>query len=141
SMTAKQRFKVVLFENPRTGTKSYRVTGTKRDGSRIRENFTDEHSAKCRHLDLEKEWLDRESETGLRATKLTDIQIHIAELAFRRLEHDEELSKAVEHWLRKGKQEAAAIATESPRIDDAVTKFKGWLDGEGDGTGNGHCTL
>jgi integrase len=137
--TSKQRFKVLEFTNPRTFSKSWRVTGTKRDGTRIRENFPDEHSAKCRHVDLEAEFLQRETETTLRATKLTEKQLHLAELAFARLPDDDDMPNAIEHWIRKGKQ--TAIAAESPRIDDAVTKFKEWLDGEGDGSGNGHCTL
>lgn len=124
----KQRFKVLSYENPRTGSKSWRVTGTKRDGTRIRENYSDEHSAKCRHIELESEFLKRETETTIRATKLTDVQIHLAEMAFSRLSDDSDLPRAVEHWITHGKQQAVTV--ESPRIDDAVDRFKLWLEGK-----------
>ena len=35
----KQRFKILAFINPRTKTTSWRVSGIKRNGQRIRENF------------------------------------------------------------------------------------------------------
>ncbi len=134
----KQRFKIVPYLNPRTDSTSWRVTGIKRDGTRIRENFPDEHSAKCRHIELEGEYLARQTDTTLRATRLTDVQIHLAELAFSKLSDDADLPRAVDNWLKHGKQHHVA---ESPRLDEAVVKFKEWLDGKGDGTGNGHCTL
>ncbi len=135
----KQRFKIQNFTNPRTGSVSWRVTGSKRDGTRIRENFSREHDAKCRHIDLEAEFLSAQTETGLRATTLTDVQIKLAELAFKRLPEDEDLPRAVDYWLKYGRQHRPTA--EAPRLDAAVTKFKGWLDGEKDETGNGVCTL
>ena len=137
--TIKQRFKVVPFTNARTGSISWRVTGRKRDGTRIRENFKDEHSAKCRQVELEAEYLKRETETTIRSTKLTDVQLHLAELAFARLDDDADLPRAVDYWLQHGRQNA--IAGESPRIDDAVKQFAAWLDDEPTANGNGRCTL
>ena len=137
--TIKQRFKVVPFTNPRTGSISWRVTGRKRDGTRVRENFRDEHSAKCRHVELEAEYLKRETETTIRSTKLTDVQLRLAELAFARLDDDADLPRAVDYWLQHGRQNA--IAGESPRIDDAVKQFAAWLDDEPTANGNGRCTL
>jgi integrase len=134
-----QRFKIQPFTNPRTQTVSWRVTGTKRDGSRVRENFAREHDAKCRHIELEGEYLSRATETTLRATGLTDTQIKLAEMSFKRLADDADLPRAIDHWLRHGKRNA--VVTESPRLDDAVKQFNAWLDGAKDSTGNGVCTL
>jgi site-specific recombinase XerC len=133
----KPRFKVVLYEN-RTGSKSWRVAGIKRDGSRVRENYADPKEAHLRQVELEGEFHARETETILRATRLTDTQVHLAELAFARLSDDADLPRAVDNWLKHGKQHAVA---ESPRIDEAVEKFKSWLDGESEENGHGHCTL
>src|SRR2546430_852428 len=68
----KHRFKIVPFLN-RTGSQSWRVSGVKRDGTRVRENFSDPKGAHCRLIELEGEYLGRASEdTALRATRLTD---------------------------------------------------------------------
>lgn len=123
-----QRFKVLPFENKRTGGQSWRVTGTKRDGSRVRENFADQASAECRQNELEIEWLARQTETGIRATRLTDVQCRLAETAFARLDRDEEILSAIDHWLKHGK--ALAVA-ESPRLDDAFKQFVEWLPKSG----------
>ena len=135
----RQRFKVLTFTNPRTGSVSWRVTGSKRDGTRIRENFSREHDAKCRHIDLEAEYLSAQTETGLRATNLTDTQIKLAELVFKRLTDDGDLPRAVDYWLKHGRQNHTNV--EAPRLDEAVKKFTEWLDGAKDSTGNGVCTL
>jgi len=135
----KQRFKVLTFTNPRTGSVSWRVTGSKRDGTRIRENFSREHDAKCRHIDLEAEYLSAQTETGLRATTLTDTQIKLAELVFKRLTDDGDLPRAVDYWFKHGRQNHTNV--EAPRLDEAVIKFTEWLDGAKDSTGNGVCTL
>ena len=121
------RFKVQPFDNPRTGSKSWRVTGIKRDGSRVRENYADQKAAQCRQIALETEYLTGHRETALQATKLTDVQIRLAEVAFIRLESDQDMPLAIEHWLKHGK---ALSVAESPRLDDAFTKYGIWLDGE-----------
>src|SRR6185312_539464 len=111
----------------------------KRDGSRVRENFLEAKDAQLRQIELEGEFLARQqSDSTLRATRLTDTQVHIAEVALSKLEDDADLLRAVDYWLKHGKHHHVV---ESPRLDEAVEKFKKWLDGEGDGTGNGHCTL
>jgi len=91
--TIKQRFKVVPFTNPRTGSISWRVTGRKRDGTRIRENFKDEHSAKCRRVELEAEYLkQRESMSGM--------QTQSKEITARAATIDELLSNVVPNFLQ-----------------------------------------
>jgi len=123
----KQRFKIIPFLN-RAGSQSWRVSGIKRDGARVRENFGDSKAAHCRLIDLEAEYLGRApDDAALRATRLTDTQLKIAEAVFPRLHADEELLSAVDYWIKKGREQAV---TESPRLDDAVEQFKSWLDAD-----------
>ena len=136
--TPKHRFRVRLFINQRTESKSWRVDGTKRDGTRIRENYADLDDAQHRQIALEGEFLARQTDTTLRATRLTDVQVRLAELAFSKLSDDADLPRAVDDWLKNGKQKHVS---ESLRIDDAVKKFKAWLDNEPSDNGNGNCTL
>ena len=68
---AHERFKIVPFANQRTGSESWRVTGIKREGTRIRENYADAKAAHCRKVELETEyWTRAPQDTSLRATKL-----------------------------------------------------------------------
>jgi integrase len=121
----KQRFNLQEFNN-RGGSRAWRVTGTKRDGSRVRENYRDERSAQCRKIELEAEYHALHADTDLRATKLTHEQIRLCEVAVIKLGEDwQRLLDAVDHWQKNGKQ---AAVVESPRIDAAVEQFKGWLD-------------
>lgn len=136
--TLKNRFKILEYEN-RAGSISFRVTGIKRDGTRVRDNFKDPEEATLRRVELETEYHSRDPEAAaLRATRLTDAQVHLAERAFARLSDDDDLIRAVDYWLKYGKHHHVA---NSKSIDEAVKEFGEWLDGKGDGTGNGHCTL
>lgn len=120
-----QRFKITEFQN-RAGSVSFRVAGYKIDGSRIRENFLDENAARCRQIELETEYLRQPSESTIRATKLTDDQLRLAEQVMRRLGDDWPYAMdAVDHWKRAG---AKALPVESPRLDEAVDKFLEWVE-------------
>jgi integrase len=121
---AEQRFKVKEFENASGKTTSWRVDGYKRDGTRVRENFSQEATAKARAADLELEYLGQHSPARLRETSLTDNQLRLAEAAFIRLPNELDLLPAIEHWINQGKQNAVV---ESPRLDDATDKFFTWL--------------
>ena len=121
----KARFKILPFTNPRTGTPSWRVTGTRRNGERIRENFASAQEAQYRHTELEAEFHAANGVAALRATRLTDEQVGIAEAAFKRLERDEDLITAVDHWLRTGKP---TTIKESPRLDEALKAYEDWLE-------------
>jgi integrase len=135
--TLKQRFRIEKFVNQNdTGTFSWRVSGYKRDGTRIRENYADMALAQNRHLELETEF--HQNDVTMRATCLTREQIRDAERAFAKLPEGADIIDVVGWWLKQGKKQAVS---ESPKADEALIKFKGWLDGEGDGSGNGHCTL
>ena len=120
----KARFKIIPFTNPRTGTPSWRVTGTRRNGERIRENFARAEEAQYRCTELEGEFHAANGVAALRATRLTDEQVGIAEAAFKRLEQDQDLITAVDHWLRTGKPKTIG---ESPRLDEALKAYADWL--------------
>lgn len=128
--TLRQQFKIQPFANPRTGSQSWRVTGFKRDGTRIRENYADQKEAECRQVALTTEWLTGQRETTVQATKLTETQIKLAEAAFLRLDNDADLMLAIDDWIKHGKQRMVA---DSPRLDEAFTAYENWLAKE--------CTL
>ena len=120
-----ERFKIQPFTNPRTGTESWRVTGMKRDGSRVRENFAEQASAQARQIELKTEFLTGHRETEIKATKLTDEQVRLSEAAMLQLGEDwQRIIDAVTYWQQHGKQRAAI---ESPRLDEAVEKYLEWL--------------
>lgn len=119
----KGRFKIINFKN-RTGSQSWRVTGTRRNGDRIRENFQDDQSAQCRQLELEAEWHMRKTEQQIRSTKLTETQIGIAETCFCLVEDDTHVLTAVRYWIANGKLIAPK---ESPKLDDAFEQYKTWM--------------
>jgi integrase len=121
----RQRFKILKFLNPRTETTSWRVSGIKRNGERIRENFADPREAQYRYTELEGEFHATNGAAALRATRLTDEQIAVAEAGFKRLERDEDLLTAIDHWLRTGKP---AVVKESPRLDDALKEYTTWME-------------
>jgi len=120
----KARFKISSYTNPRTGTASLRVTGTRRNGERIRENFARADDAQFRQTELEGEFHAANGVSALRATRLTDGQIGIAEASFKRLEDDEDMLTAVDHWLRTGKPKTIK---ESPRLDEALKSYLDWM--------------
>ena len=122
----RQRFKILKFINPRTDTTSWRVSGIRRNGERIRENYVDPQEAQLRYTELEGEFHAASGTAALRATRLTDEQVAIAEAGFKRLERDQDLLTAIDHWLRTGKP---TVIKESPRMDEALKQFKTWLEG------------
>lgn len=122
------RFTVKEFTNA-SGSKSWRVDGYKRDGTRIRKNYADEDEANNKRLELELEFRRGETVSAIRATRLTETQVAIAEAAFLRLGpgNDAEMSLAIEHWLTHGRQRAVV---KTVRLDDAFEEFKTWLNNQ-----------
>jgi integrase len=119
------RFIMREYKNA-SGTTSWRVTGRKRDKTRIRENFADEKEAEARQIDLELEWKRGDVRSELKATKLTDEQLSLASLAVHKLGEDwRRLLDVIEHWHRSGANNAPI---ESPRIDNAVEQYLVWLE-------------
>ncbi|WP_309398565.1 tyrosine-type recombinase/integrase [Cerasicoccus maritimus] len=75
-----ERFKIEKFKNP-SGNTSYRVTGYKPDGERIRKNFRYRADAIEYRANLEKECLEGKHDRLLVRTKLSAEQIADAETA------------------------------------------------------------
>lgn len=108
------------------GPDSYRVTGTKTDGERVRKNFSGAH-AEAKAKD-EKRALETEAFNGqerLCSTWLTPEQLQGAETAYGKVKTPAELLGAVDYWLDHGKTVAVA---KSPRIKKAAMAFEDWLD-------------
>ncbi|HTG44818.1 MAG TPA: site-specific integrase [Verrucomicrobiae bacterium] len=118
------RFSIAPFTNPVTGTQSWRVAGYKLDGSRIRENYAEEKAARCRQIELETESLARQSETNIRATKLSETQLRLAETVFIKLDDEADILRAVDYWLKHAKDKTVE---HSPRLDEAWEAFAAWL--------------
>ena len=120
----RHRFKLIPFTN-RGGSESWRVAGITRTGRRIRENYNDANSARCRQAELEAEYLARAGEnTALRSTRLSEVQARIAESVFPMLDRDDDLLVAVNFWRQHRHQHAEV---ESPRMDDAIEQYVAWL--------------
>lgn len=121
---SKHRFRVIEFRN-HTGSQSWRVDGYKLDGSRVRENFADLKTAQCRQLELEAEALKQPLDNAVRATKLSEDALRVAEFAMLKLGDDwARLPDAVDFWLKAG---GKTIPVDSPRIDDAIGQYLDWL--------------
>jgi integrase len=75
----REAFKLSHFTNP-SGQTVWRVSGTKKDGSRVRQNFKTELEATARKQELETEGLNHQP-IPFRQTKLTPEQIQDAERA------------------------------------------------------------
>ena len=120
----RQRFRITEFRNP-SGATAFRVSGCDRDGKQFRENFKDEAGARCRQIELETEYLQGERETAIRATKLSEDQLRLAEMALSQLGDDwGRILDVVYHWKRTG---GKSVPIESPRVDEAVDQYLAWL--------------
>lgn len=121
---ARRRFKLRPYLND-SGTRSWRVDGYRKDGSRVRENFADKREAELVAANMEAEHHAAPPPEDPRrvVTRLTDDQLFIASQAFLRLESEADLVLAVDYWLRNGKQKTV----ESPRLDEAFSQFQKWL--------------
>ena len=90
-------FKVIEFRNP-SGETVYRVSGTKRDGTRVRRNYSTEAEATDHKQRLENEWHNLISQIALKHTKLSTDQVAEAERAFDDL-GGKPLAEAVRFYL------------------------------------------
>lgn len=126
--TADSRFRILEYTNPRTGSKSFRVTGTKRTGERVRDNFAEEPAARARQIELETEWLQGHAETAIQATKLTSDQLRLCEASIIQLGEDwPRMLDAIASWKQTGKHHALL---DSPRLDEAFEKFKAAIEAD-----------
>jgi integrase len=90
-------FKIQTFQNA-TGSTSWRVTGTKADGSRVRKNFSERTDALQEMADHEADFEGTATAPKVQRTRLTTEQISEAEAAIRH-SGDRNLAKLVSHYL------------------------------------------
>lgn len=79
AMKLRGQFEVTEYTNPATGTTSYRVTGTRPDGTRVRENYKLKAEAVGRKGRLEIEALGSTPGADLKTTRLTQAELSDAE--------------------------------------------------------------
>ena len=99
-LAGKHRFHVVEFINP-SGEAAFRVAGYLPSGARVRENFKTQEEAIGRRaeLDIEAANIITTTATRMKATRLTDEEIKIAERVFPRVgEHS--LDFILEYFLK-----------------------------------------
>ena len=78
-------------------------------------------------MELESDYLAMETDTAIRATKLTQEQLQLSEMAVIKLGEDwPRLLDAADYWLKHGRHHAFP---ESPRLDEAVKEYLAWLQG------------
>lgn len=90
-------FRIVEFANA-TGTTSWRVTGTKADGTRVRKNFSSKPEAAQEVADLEADMLGQPVTQKTQRTKLSSDEIAEAEAA-KLAAPGRNISKIVSHYL------------------------------------------
>jgi integrase len=92
-----QHFKVISYKNT-AGTKSWRVTGTKQDGTRIRQNFAEKAEAIQTMSDLEAEVAGHVEISKPQRTRLSGDQLESAEAAIKAAA-GRDILKIVTHYL------------------------------------------
>jgi len=97
-LAAKERFHITHFVNP-SGENAFRVSGYKPNGERVRENLKTQEEAVGRkaELDIEAANIVTTTATRMKATRLTDEQIKIAERIFARI-GDRSLDQIVDYF-------------------------------------------
>ena len=114
-------FDVASFDN-RSCSQSWRVTGTKQNGERVRKNFKTKAEALAEKQRLEIEAANLRPAAGLVRTRLTHDQCAEAERAFSDL-NGQSLPLAVRYFLDNYRDTSS-----SPRLLDALKQFIEWLD-------------
>ncbi len=92
-----QRFKISKYSN-KSKSVSWRVTGTKLDGSRVRMNFADEFEAKQSLADLEGEIAGHVEAPRIQRTRLAPEQLADAEAALQSA-NGRKIAPIVAHYL------------------------------------------
>ncbi len=115
-MRPRGQFKLIPYRN-RSGSASWRVSGTSRDGLRIQRNFQSLDAAKVFLAEQTVEAINRDADYSMRRTLLSPAQISEAELAFRNLKSGT-LADAVKLW-----NETSAAASRSISVGDAFKLF------------------
>lgn len=112
------RFKLTSFKN-RGNTTSWRVTGTKPDGTRVRQNYSDKSEALQEISDLEMAAAGTPEQRRALRTSLTAEQLADAEAATQQL-GDLSLSSAIAHYQSLERRALARGAS----LDDAFAFFE-----------------
>lgn len=111
-----EKFSLKKYTNS-SGTASWRISGTKNNGFRVRENFQNKTDAINRRAELEIEDTKEFQKTVLRPTTLSEAQLFEAETAFTELK-GHSLSNAISTFLRLNK-----LAESTEQGVDAVLNF------------------
>ena len=115
-MRPRGTYTVSPFKNPNRTT-AYRVTGTKKDGIRIRENYKSEPEALARKQQLEIEALNFNPETRITTTRLTPAQESEAERCFVELD-GRSMTLAIRYFLDNYREPVKKIT-----VGDAFLEF------------------
>jgi integrase len=91
----------------------------------VRRNFANRDEADQLCAELNAEYVSKTGTSDLRKTTLDPEQIKFCEAAMLKLEKSGDLLTAVDFWLRHGRPDSIK---ESPRVDDAFTAFKAWME-------------
>lgn len=110
------QLKITKYKNKRTGSRSWRVTGTV-DGKRVRKNFLKHADALEEIQSLRIKALNGETHRSA-VTTLTDLQIAEAQDAFDRLNGRYSLREAIDYFLGNYKE-----PTSSFTISDVLDEF------------------
>jgi integrase len=119
-MKLRGQFQITEFENPNKSI-SWRVTGTKPDGERVRENYKTEAEALGRKQALEIEASNFEPDHRIATTRLSPQQVATAESVFRRIEEKKfplSLDQIVEYAFKNYREPVKQIT-----LKDALNEF------------------
>lgn len=112
-------FKITKFKNAASGTSSWRVTGTKKDGTRVRKNFGNRAEALQDQADLEVEFAGGQEHRKAARTSLGPDQLSDAEAAMK-LVNGMSLSTVVAHYLNL----QARVRAKGENLDLAIAFFE-----------------
>ncbi len=112
-------FKITKFKNATSGTSSWRVTGTKKDGTRVRKNYSNRAEAVQEQADLEVEFAGGQEHRKAARTSLGPDQLSDAEAAIK-LVNGMSLSTVVAHYLNL----QTRVRAKGETLDQAIAFFE-----------------
>jgi integrase len=121
-MKLRGQFQIVEFENPNKSA-SWRVTGTKPDGERVRENFKTEAEALGRRQELEIEAKNFEPDHRIATTRLTKEEIADAETALAMRAERPELKNRSLAWCVRFALDNYQEVSKEVTMKDALADF------------------
>ena len=112
-------FKITKFKNATSGTSSWRVTGTQKDGTRVRKNYANRAEAVQEQADLEVEFAGGQEHRKAVRTSLESDQLSDAESALKLL-NGMSLSTVVAHYLNL----QTRVRAKGETLDQAIAFFE-----------------